>query len=111
MDALPLEEKTEAAYASTVQVDLDCKLTSVMHARGHDVHMTVWLGTLRFLVAHKDSWKSSILFVAQCSEETGQGAKLMLEDGLYTHFLRPNIALAWHTSAELLSNTVGFRKG
>ena len=107
MDALPLEEKTGAAYTSTVQVEKDGKMTGVMHACGHDVHMTVWLGTLRYLATHRDTWKGRILFVAQSAEETGQGAKLMLEDGLYSHFPRPDIALAWHTSADLPSNSVG----
>lgn len=111
MDALPLEEKTGAAYASTVYVEKEGKLTGVMHACGHDLHMTVWLGTLQYLASHKNTWKGKILFVAQSAEETGQGAKLMLEDGLYSHFPRPDLALAWHTSAELPSTTVGLCTG
>lgn len=111
MDALPLVEKTGVAYASTVQVEKEGKLTGVMHACGHDLHMTVWLGTLQYLASHKNTWKGKILFVAQSAEETGQGAKLMLEDGLYSHFPRPDLALAWHTSAELPSTTVGLCTG
>ncbi len=111
MDALPLEEKTGAAYASTVHVEKEGKMTGVMHACGHDLHMTVWLGTLQYLASHKNTWKGKILFVAQSAEETGQGAKLMLEDGLYSHFPRPDLALAWHTSAELPSTTVGLCTG
>ncbi|MCF8239647.1 MAG: amidohydrolase [Saprospiraceae bacterium] len=111
MDALPLAEKTGASFASRVVVEKEGSPTGVMHACGHDLHMTVWLGTLRYLATHQDTWKGRILFVAQSAEETGQGAKLMLEDGLYDLFPRPDLALAWHTSADLPSHTIGICSG
>lgn len=111
MDALPLVEKTGASFASSVTVEKDGVPTGVMHACGHDLHMAVWLGTLRYLVAHRDTWKGRILFVAQSAEETGQGAKRMLDDGLYKVFPRPDLALAWHTSADLPSTSVGICPG
>lgn len=111
MDALPLVEKTGAPYASNVMVEKEGTPTGVMHACGHDLHMTVWLGTLGYLATHRDMWKGRILFVAQSAEETGQGAKRMLDDGLYDLFPRPDLALAWHTSADLPSTAVGICPG
>ncbi len=111
MDALPLVEKTGADFASRVMIEKEGVPTGVMHACGHDLHMTVWLGTLRYLASHKSTWMGRILFVAQSAEETGQGAKQMLEDGLYKHFPRPDLALAWHTSADLPSHTIGICPG
>lgn len=111
MDALPLVEKTGASFASAVTVEKDGVPTGVMHACGHDLHMAVWLGTLRYLAANRDTWKGRILFVAQSAEETGQGAKRMMDDGLYKLFPHPDLALAWHTSADLPSTAVGICPG
>lgn len=103
MDALPLQEQTGVDYASENQ--------GVMHACGHDLHMTVWLGILRHLHAHRDQWKGSVLFVAQSAEEIGQGAGLMIENGLYERFPQPDYILAYHDHAELPANTIGLRPG
>lgn len=111
MDALPLEEKTGAAYASKVTAEREGRSTGVMHACGHDLHMAVWVGTLRFLDRFRHLWRGSILFVAQGAEETGRGARQMLEDGLYDRFPRPDLALAWHTSADLPAGSVGICPG
>lgn len=103
MDALPITEETQAAYAS--------KNAGVMHACGHDVHMSVWLGTLRYLATHKDAWHGSILFVAQGAEEIGNGSKMMLQDDIYSRFGRPDLCLALHTSADYPAGEIGICSG
>ena len=103
MDALPLEEKTGADYASAV--------AGRMHACGHDVHMTVLIASLRELGARRDDWKGTIVAVAQPAEERGGGAKAMLADGLYSRFPRPVAALALHVNAGLPAGKVGFCEG
>ena len=78
-----------------------------MHACGHDVHMTVWIGTLQYLVKNKDQWKGRVLFVAQPAEEIGQGAKAMIQDDIYSKFGKPDLALALHTSADIKAGQLG----
>src|SRR3546814_15546807 len=71
----------------------------VMHACGHDVHITSLVGTARRLATMKDRWKGTVVFIAQPAEERIGGARKMLEDGLYTRFPKPDYALAFHVSA------------
>jgi hippurate hydrolase len=102
MDGLPVEEKTGLAYASkTTQKGLDGVTYPVMHACGHDTHITAMVGTARRLAAMKDRWKGTVLFVVQPAEERVGGAKAMVDNGLYTRFGKPDFALAFHVAAEL----------
>ena len=83
MDALPLKETTGVPYASTAVVkDLQGRDQPAMHACGHDIHMTSFIGTARTLVAVRDRWSGTIVFVAQPAEEIVAGARAMLDDGL-----------------------------
>jgi hippurate hydrolase len=112
MDALPLKETTGVAYASTKVVkDLQGREQPAMHACGHDVHMTSVIGAARTLVAVRDRWSGTIVFVAQPAEEVVAGARAMLEDGLYTRFPKPDVALTFHGDALMPAGTVGYREG
>ncbi|HEY9553465.1 amidohydrolase [Allosphingosinicella sp.] len=100
MDGLPVKEASGLPYAATVtQVDIEGKEMPVMHACGHDVHITSLVGTARRLATMKDRWKGTVVFIAQPAEERIGGARKMLEDGLYTRFPKPDYALAFHVSA------------
>ncbi len=79
-----------------------------MHACGHDTHMARWLGTARRLAAMKDQWSGTLVMVLQPGEETSEGARAMLADGLYTRFPKPTHALAFHDSASLPAGTIGY---
>src|SRR6202035_3870119 len=84
MDALPVEEKTGLPYASRVRMlDKDGNDVFAMHACGHDMHMTCWVGTARVLAGMKDRWQGTLVFIAQPAEEIGAGARAMLKDGLF----------------------------
>jgi len=110
MDALPIEEETDLPYASQVTTTDEAGNTvGVMHACGHDVHMTVWTGTARALVELKEQWQGRLLFIAQPAEERAGGAKAMLKDGLYEKFPLPDYALALHVNANMAAGTVGIR--
>lgn len=112
MDALPVPEQTGVSYASTVQSQTWTGVDSpVMHACGHDVHMTAWLGTARALVAQKSKWKGTLVMIAQPGEEIGLGAEAMLADGLFTRFPKPDYNLALHVSADAPSGTVVYSSG
>ena len=100
MDGLPIEEDSGLPYASTArQVDVDGEEKPVMHACGHDVHVTALVGTAMQLVDRKDDWSGTVVFIAQPAEERIGGARAMLEDGLYERFGVPDYALAFHVSA------------
>ncbi len=112
MDALPVQEETGLPYASTVRTrDESGKEVAVMHACGHDIHMTVWVGTARRLVADKKSWSGTLVFIAQPAEERSGGAKAMLAEGLFEKFPRPDYALALHTNSTLPAGTIGYCPG
>jgi amidohydrolase len=112
LDALPVEEKTDLPYASRVRVKNESgNDVSVMHACGHDLHMTSFLGTARMLARLKDRWRGTLMLVGQPAEERGAGAKAMLADGLYTRFARPTFALALHTNASLQAGKIGYCEG
>lgn len=100
MDGLPILEDSGVAYPSHVtQVDIDGVEKPVMHACGHDVHITSLIGTARRLMAMKDAWSGTVMLIAQPAEERIGGARAMLEDGLYERFGVPDYALAFHVSA------------
>ncbi len=112
MDALPVKETTGLPWASTVTTaDLQGMETPVMHACGHDFHMTVWHGTLSTLVSLRDKWSGTIIAVAQPAEEVSGGSGQMINDGLYTRFPVPDYALCYHVSSDLPAGTVGYFPG
>lgn len=112
MDALPVSEQTQLVYASQVRVrDSSGVEVGVMHACGHDIHMTNLIGTARFLAAHKQLWRGTMMFVCQPAEERGGGAKAMLADGLFGRFGKPDFALALHVDSALATGKVGYRAG
>jgi hippurate hydrolase len=112
MDALPVEEETGLPYASkAVTKNDEGKDVHVMHACGHDAHMAAFIGTARALAKLKDQWHGTILFVAQPAEETGNGARALLKDGLYEKFGKPNFALGFHDKADLETGRIGVTEG
>jgi amidohydrolase len=112
MDALPLVEKTSLPYASTVRdIAWSGEESGVMHACGHDIHMTAWVGTARELVARKSEWKGTLVMILQPAEEIGLGSMAMLEDGLYSRFPKPDHVIALHDNAALPAGTVGVGSG
>tara|TARA_R110001606_G_scaffold303092_1_gene450420 strand:- start:570 stop:1895 length:1326 start_codon:yes stop_codon:yes gene_type:complete len=112
MDGLPLEEKTGLPFASTVKAKTrQGNETYVMHACGHDTHMTGWVATARQLAARKDEWAGTLVMILQPAEETGEGALAMLEDGLYTRFPKPDYALAFHDAAGAPAGYIGYAPG
>lgn len=112
LDALPVTEVTQLAYASQVKVKDDAgDDVGVMHACGHDVHITCLIGVARYLAANKDRWSGTAMFIGQPAEERGSGAKAMLNDGLFTKFKKPDYALALHVDAELPTGQLGYRAG
>lgn len=112
MDGLPVEERSGLDYASTArQVDRDGVEKSVMHACGHDVHMTSLVGTARRLAALRDRWAGTVVLVAQPAEERIGGAKAMLADGLYERFGVPDVAIAFHVTAEGPAGKVAMQGG
>jgi amidohydrolase len=113
LDALPVEEKTGLPYASKVKSKNDAgEEVPVMHACGHDIHMTVFVGTARMLSSIKNQWKGTLVMIGQPSEERGpSGAGAMLNDGLYTRFPKPDYCLAFHDSATLATGKVGYTEG
>ena len=112
MDALPVEENTGLPFASTkIGPDAEGEEYHIMHACGHDMHMTVWLGTLTTLVKLRDQWKGTLLAVAQPAEEIGAGARNMIEDGLFAKCPVPDEALCFHVSAEIQAGQIGYLPG
>lgn len=112
MDALPVKEQTGLPFASQAVGKLpDGTETAVMHACGHDTHITTWLGTARRMAAMKDQWSGTLVMVLQPGEEIGAGASAMLADGLYTRFPKPDVMLAFHDSASLPAGVIGVTRG
>ena len=112
LDALPVTENTGLAYCSTVEVkNSDGTLTGVMHACGHDIHITNLIGVAQYLASHKQDWSGTVMFIGQPAEERGEGARRMLADGLFEEFAKPDMALALHVDATLESGKIGYRPG
>lgn len=115
MDALPLEEKTGLPYASTARsVDADGVEVPVMHACGHDAHTACLVGTADLLSETREEWAGTVMIVAQPGEETLDGARAMLDDGLFDRFGRPDIVLGQHLGpqpAGLISHRAGIILG
>ena len=112
MDALPVTEETGLPYASKAKAhDKTGREVGVMHACGHDVHMSSFIGTARWLADHRDRWSGTVVMVAQPAEETVGGAKEMLADGLYSRFPKPDFALALHCRPDQPVGSVAYCSG
>jgi hippurate hydrolase len=112
LDALPIQEETGLPYASSVSTkDADGREVGVMHACGHDIHMTVLVGTARLLMRCRDDWSGTVILIGQPAEETGTGAVAMIEDGLFTRFPRPDAILALHVVSPMPAGIVGYCEG
>jgi amidohydrolase len=112
LDALPVNEQTGLPYASTVKAKNDAGVeVSVMHACGHDIHMTSLLGRAKLLAELKNSWRGTLIILGQPAEETIDGARAVLRDDLYKRFPKPNFIIALHDNAELEAGRVGITPG
>ena len=112
LDALPVTEATGLPFASTKQVVTESGAKSgVMHACGHDIHMSNLIGVARFLGSHQDLWQGTVMLIGQPAEERGAGAKAMLEDGLFTKFPTPDFALALHCESSTPTGKVAVSPG
>jgi hippurate hydrolase len=112
MDALPIVEETGLSYASKVRTKNPAgQDVGVMHACGHDIHMTNLIGTAKALVALKSRWHGTVVLIGQPSEETVDGAKAMLADRLYERFGTPTMAIALHDTNEHPAGAVGITSG
>ena len=103
MDALPVTEQTGLSFAS--------RKRGVMHACGHDTHMSAWIGTARRLTAMKAQWSGTLVMILEPGEEIGAGARAMLDDGLFRRFPKPSHALAFHDAANLPAGMIGYTPG
>ena len=112
MDGLPVKEKTGASYASkTKTLNDDGQEVFTMHACGHDVHMTVLIGTAQYLIQNKSDWSGTLMLNLQPAEEVSGGARNMIKDGLFTRFPRPDFNLALHVSSGMEAGKVGYLPG
>jgi len=111
MDALPVTENTGLAYASKVREKRPNGEVGVMHACGHDLHMTVLLGTAKMMAESKDAWSGTLVLIGQPAEEVIGGAEAMLRAGLYAKFPKPDYVIALHDSSVLPAGTVGWHAG
>ncbi|MGZ8938263.1 MAG: amidohydrolase [Limisphaerales bacterium] len=112
LDALPIKEQTGLPYASSKrQKDIAGEVVPVMHACGHDMHMTAVLGAARFLAAHKNLYRGTVVVIGQPAEERGAGARAMLKDGLFTRFPKPDYCLALHVDSDLEAGRIAYVPG
>ena len=112
LDALPVKEQTSLSYASRkTQKDITGEVVPVMHACGHDMHMTAVLGAARLLANHKELYSGTIVVIGQPAEERGAGARAMLKDGLFTRFPRPDYCLALHVDSDLEAGKISYVPG
>lgn len=112
MDGLPVEEDTGLPYASTVtRKNRFGETQPAMHACGHDVHMTALVGTMRQLIDRKEDWSGTLIAILQPAEEIGEGAKAMIDDGLYERFPKPDFVLGLHDAAQFPAGMVGYSSG
>jgi amidohydrolase len=112
MDALPVVEETGLPYASKVKArDKAGREVGVMHACGHDIHMTCFAGVAGWLAEHRDRWSGTVVLVAQPAEEAVNGARGMLDDGLYSRFPKPDYALALHCRPDVPVGSVSYCSG
>lgn len=111
MDALPVKEATDLPYASKVTVkDPEGKVVPVMHACGHDMHVTWLLGAMKLFAQARDSWHGTLMAVFQPAEETASGAQAMINDNLFTRFSKPDVILGQHVMVGP-AGVLGWREG
>lgn len=111
-DALPVFENTKLDYASRATAKGPTgESVPVMHACGHDIHMTSWLGAAKVLTSHKDLWSGTLIFIAQPAEEIGVGARAMLADGLFSRFPKPDYAFALHVDGTIPHGQIAYTVG
>ena len=111
MDALPVREATGLPYASTAAAtDSEGKSVPVMHACGHDMHVTWLIGAATLLAQHRDSWRGTLMPLFQPAEETGEGARAMINDGLFNRVPKPHVILGQHVMVGS-SGVVSYRSG
>jgi hippurate hydrolase len=112
LDALPVEEKTGLDYASHVKtINAQGQQVSVMHACGHDLHMTVLLGAARELAERKSEWHGTLMLIGQPAEESVGGAKAMLADHMYERFGRPDFVLSEHDTNDVAAGSIAIKGG
>lgn len=112
IDALPVLEKTGLPFASTATTkNAAGETVPVMHACGHDIHMSAWYGTAKLMADNRQQWSGTLMLVGQPAEEPLQGAAAMLKDGLFKRFPKPDYALSFHDEATLPAGTVGYHAG
>jgi amidohydrolase len=112
MDALPVEEKTGLDYASKARsTNAQGQDVGVMHACGHDIHVTVLLGAAREMAERKSQWHGTLMLIGQPSEEMIDGSKAMLADGLYERFGRPDFVLSEHDSNDVAAGSISIKGG
>jgi amidohydrolase len=112
MDGLPVVEQTGLPHASKRRATPASGIeTGVMHACGHDTHMSAWIGAAQLLVSRRDEWSGTLVMILQPAEEIGEGALAMIEDGLYTRFPKPEYVLAFHDAAQFPAGHIGYSKG
>jgi hippurate hydrolase len=112
LDALPIEERTGVAYASTVRTKDDTGAdVPVGHMCGHDLHMSALVATADIMAHSKGTWRGTLVLIGQPAEETINGAAAMVKDGLFTRFPRPDAVLALHVGNELPAGQIGMVPG
>lgn len=112
MDALPIKEQTGLPFASSKTMkNIQGDDVPVMHACGHDIHMSVCMATARSLIELKNTWKGTLMIICQQAEEVGQGADAALKDGLYEKIKTPDYALAFHINPEIVSGKIALQPG
>ncbi len=112
MDALPIVEQTGLPYASEVRLEADDGTeVGAMHACGHDVHTTMLVGAGKALAEMRDRWSGTLVLIGQPAEEVGKGARMMIADGLFERFPKPDLCLALHVKHDRPAGTVGYRAG
>ncbi|MEI7733972.1 MAG: amidohydrolase [Ferruginibacter sp.] len=108
MDGLPVKEQTGIEFASTATAIKNNEVKNIMHACGHDLHMSAWLGTAQLLTNTKKNWKGTLILLAESAEETGQGAKAVIASSNFKLLPRPDFQLAFHDHSELPVGQAGF---
>ncbi len=112
MDGLPVKELSGLPNASqAISTDWDGNEVPVMHACGHDVHITSLVGTARYMAEHKAQWAGTLMLIGQPAEERGPGASAMMADNLWKRFGQPDYALAFHVEAEALAGKITIDEG
>ncbi len=108
MDALPIEEATGLAYASSVTAQDDAgKTVPVSHMCGHDIHVTWLAGAAALFAAERGAWRGTLVVVFQPGEETAQGAQAMIDDDLFERFPKPDVVLGQHVMVGRAGDVAG----